>query len=270
MGGIVLKSRLTAERSAHDLSVVIITLNEEINLTRLLPEIPKGAEIILVDSGSSDNTVALAKSWGARVEVRPFDNYSAQKNYALSLATRPWTLSLDADERPDQTLWAEILEILRGVDMGGEIFALQRRLVFLGTKLFYGRSRDYVTRLFKTKTAHYENEIHEELKYSSHLGRPKVLKGTLWHWSYRDLDDYFTRFNRYTNMMAKSRFDQRKPEPSSVVLVLRLPVDFAVRYIFKLGFLDGWHGFLWALLGSIYGFVKYVKLKELYRESKMA
>jgi hypothetical protein len=71
-------------------------------------------------------------------------------------------------------------------------------------------------------------------------------------------------------MMAKSRFDQRKPEPSSVVLVLRLPVDFAVRYIFKLGFLDGWHGFLWALLGSIYGFVKYAKLKELYRESKMA
>lgn len=266
MGGIVLKSELTAESSAKELSIVIITLNEERNLASLLPDIPKEAEIVIVDSGSSDGTVALAKSFGARVEIRSFDHYSGQKNHALSLATRRWTLCLDADERPDLKLWEEILAVVSGPRKSGAAYSFSRRLVFLGTPLRYGRSKDHVTRLFETNTARYKNEIHEELIHAAGA-RAIRLGGVLWHWSYVSLDDYFARFNRYTTMMARSRFNAGKRSPNSLILALRIPGDFVSRYILKLGFLDGWHGFLWALFGSFYGFVKYAKLIELHREN---
>ena len=258
MGGIIHESGLnhTAER----LSVVIITLNEEVNLKRLLPGIPKGAEIIVVDSHSTDATRAVAQSFGAKVEARHFDNYSAQKNFALGLAARPWTLTIDADEAPDEQLWQEIIQATKTDH--SVFYCFSRRLVFLGQAMRFGRTKDTVIRLFPSQKANYQNDIHESLVFPDNSG-VVTLKGILWHFSYRDLDDYFSKFNRYTTMMAKSRQQKAVSAPNGLLLATRLPADFLVRYIVKFGFMDGWRGFLWALFGSFYGFVKYAKLKEL-------
>lgn len=265
MGGIVHKSGLIPTGPAHNLSVVIIALNEARNLNSLLPDIPKGAEIIVVDSGSTDDTVNIAKTNGATVYHRAFDGYASQKNFAIGQVSRSWTLCLDADERPDADLWRNIIEVTSADPTGNIAYALKRRLVFQGKPLTHGRSMDQVLRLFKSNTSSYQNEIHEKLSLPPNATK-KLLEGTLWHWSYYDLEDYFSRFNRYTSMTAKARFESSKTCPPELFLALRLPADFFTRYILKLGFLDGWPGFLWALFGSFYGFVKYAKLRELYRD----
>ena len=264
MGGIVLKSKLTASDAAKRLSVVLITLNEEHNLKSLLPDIPAGAEIIIVDSGSTDATKVLAESFQAKFNHRDFDNYSSQKNYAMALATRPWTLCLDADERPDEILWHSILDAagLETIDA----YDLKRRLVFLGKHMTFGRTVDHLVRLFRTGSASYSNTIHERLNLAEG-SRRGTLNGVLWHHSYRSLTDYFARFNRYTSLMSEARYKKGISDPLAIILAIRLPLDFLVRYFIRLGFLDGWHGFLWAVLGSFYGFVKYAKVKELFAES---
>ena len=162
-------------------------------------------------------------------------------------------------------MWQSILAIVALPPSEQLVFTLRRRLVFQGKPLSYGRSMDQVKRLFKTGSCKYEQEIHERLTYKSGA-LIKAVGGTLWHWSYYDLEDYFLRFNRYTSMMARTRFESGKFCPPPILLALRLPVNFLYRYIVKLGFLDGWPGFLWALFGSFYSFVKYAKLQELYRD----
>ena len=265
MGGIVLQSKLTTPDVAKNLSVVIITLNEERNLKGLLPDIPKGAEVIIVDSGSTDGTKAVAEAAGAKFSIRGFDNYSTQKNHAMTLATRSWTLCLDADERPDDLLWQSILEAI--ASGSSDAYEVTRRLVFLGKPMGFGRTTDHLLRLFKTGKATYSKDIHESLSLAQ-SSRSGGVTGVLWHHSYRDLTDYFARFNRYTSLMAEARLGKGVTSPPAVILALRIPLDFFGRYVVRLGFLDGWHGFLWAALGSFYGFVKYAKLKELSSQSR--
>lgn len=245
-----------------DLSIVIITLNEEINLPGLLATVPKLAETIVLDSGSTDKTTAIAKDFGARIEFRAFDNYASQKNYAMSLSTRGWTLLLDADEVPDANLWHAIGGVINKPAKEEVAFALRRRLVFLGRKMRFGRTCDKVVRLFKSHSAAYQNEIHEKLVIAPDV-RVNSLDGILWHQSYHDLEDYFSKFNRYTSMMATTRWKDARVKPSVLIIATRLPLDFLIRYVVKLGFLDGWPGFLWASLSSFYSFVKYAKLKEI-------
>jgi glycosyltransferase involved in cell wall biosynthesis len=262
MGGIVHKSGLIADGVFADLSIVIITLNEEKNLPSLLATVPKAAEIIVLDSGSTDLTTSIAKDFGARTEFRDFDNYASQKNYAMSLSTRGWTLFLDADEVPDPSLWQAIGRASSKPADQNLAYELNRRLVFLGRKMRFGRTRDRVVRLFKSHSAAYQNEIHETLVVAPEVTF-KCLDGVLWHHSYDDLDDYFSKFNRYTSMMATTRWRDAKVPPSVLIIAARLPLDFLIRYIVKLGFLDGWPGFLWASLSSFYSLVKYAKLKEI-------
>lgn len=265
MGSSVSNRALNSPSLRDGLSVVIITLNEENNLPSLLKDIPKGAQLIVVDSGSTDKTVEIAESFGATIKTRSFDNYAAQKNYAISLATTNWVLCLDADERPNQELWQSVLGVVAENSPDARAYDLSRLLVFLGRKMKYGRTKDQLTRLFRPTFAAYTNEIHETLQVQNE-DPIDALPGILWHYSYNNLDDYFARFNRYTTLMAAARRKRGIQSPQPLILALRLPADFLVRYIVKLGFLDGWQGFLWALFGSFYGFVKYAKLVELERQ----
>ena len=264
MGGIIHQSGLSTQ--AASLSVVLITLNEEENLSALLPDIPKGAEIIVLDSGSQDKTKNLALSHGAHFELRTFDHYANQRNHALSLATRPWTLVLDADERPDPLLWSEILAAV--TDKPSKAYRLCRRLVFASRKMRFGRTKDRAARLFPTGSAYYNHEIHESVVFKSPLSQAD-LRGVLWHFSYKNLSDYFLKFNRYTTLVAQARITGHAALPSKQLLALRLPVDFFMRYIIRGGFLDGWQGFLWAVLGSFYGFVKYAKALEMKAQARL-
>lgn len=262
MGGLLYKPGLISESAFADLSLVIITLDEAENLPELLGRVPNNVEIIILDSGSQDETPQIAAAFGARFEHRAFDNFASQKNFAMSLATRRWTLCLDADEVPDDNLWRSIATSISSQSAERTAFKMRRRLVFMGRQMKFGRTRDSVVRLFGSHTASYKNEIHETLT----LSKDKIVRtldGTLWHYSYKNLDDYFAKFNRYTSMMAASRWRQNKAQPNLIVMAVRLPADFIIRYVFKLGFLDGWPGYLWASLSSFYSLIKYAKLKEL-------
>ena len=261
MGGIIHQSRLNSEAAFADLSLVIITLNEAENLPALLESVPKNVEIIILDSGSTDHTCQIATSYSARVEHRAFDNFASQKNYAMSLASRPWTLCLDADEVPDAELWCAVAGALM-TPSPADAYRFTRRLVFLGKQMRFGRTQDHVVRLFRSHTASYQNEIHETLVLPKGA-TIRHVDGILWHRSYKNLDDYFSKFNRYTSMMAALRWKNGKSRPNALVMAARFPADFIIRYFFKLGFLDGWPGFLWASLSSFYSLIKYAKLKEI-------
>lgn len=242
-----------------NLSVTIITKNEEANLPRCLKSLPPGAEVIVVDSNSQDDTQNLARSLGCQVYDRPFSNFADQKNFALSKASRPWILSIDADEE----LSRDSLRSLAAALVKGDrtSYRLPRQLVFMGRKMRFGKTKDAPIRLFPRQGSKFSGDIHEEVTVKK--AREAVLKGVcLYHYSYQDLSDYFNRFNRYTSAIASNHSKQDKQV--SLLLHLSRPwLEFLNRYILRLGFLDGYPGYTYALVSSLYAYIKYAKLREL-------
>jgi len=244
--------------SSLDLSVIIITYNEEMNLSRCLESLPRGSQIVVVDSSSEDKTCEIAKQFGAEILQRPFVNFQDQKNFALAQAKHAWVLSLDADEQLSDALRDEIAAITQAPDAACG-YRLPRQLVFMGKALRYGKTKDYPLRLFRRQGAKFVGEIHEKVFFQ---GPQAQLSGWLYHYSYRDLSDYFARFNRYTSAVAANHFAAGK-SANFLALVIRPWVEFIERYFLRLGFLDGYPGYCYALCSSLYAFTKYAKLKEL-------
>ncbi len=245
-----------------DLSVVVITLNEAANIKRCLGSLPKGCELIVLDSGSQDDTVSLARSMQARVEQRTFDNYANQKNAALSLATRSWVLSLDADEE----LLPACRQVIEALILKGQpaAYRINRQLVFMGRVMKHGRTSDHPVRLFPRESGHFVGTIHEKLSLQPSIPVHKLpSRAVVLHYSYKNLRDYFERFNRYTDQIALEHFNNKDPMPPFLVHVMRPWWDFLVRYFLKGGFLDGYPGYVYALVSSVYGFIKYSKLREI-------
>lgn len=252
------------------ISVCIITLNEERNLDRCLSSLPSTRllDLLVIDSFSSDQTEQVALSRGARFIQNPFENYAQQKNFALEQALCDWVLFLDADEALDAQLKQAVESILGNLANLPErqAFRTRRVLHFMGKRLKHGRSQDFPTRLFEKKHFHFVGTIHERIepkKPSTPQSKPQTLPGTLVHYSYRDLEDYFVRFNRYTSIIAKNKASKNINKYFIYLQSLRVPIDFVNRYIFRLGFLDAYQGFCYAILSSLYAFVKYAKLYEL-------
>ncbi len=248
--------------SSLDLSVVIITYNEEANIGRCLLSVPKKAEVIIVDSGSTDRTCEIAESFGARIFRRDFTSFSEQKNIACSHATRTWILSLDADEALDPNLQGEIRAICNEPDIPQTIsgFRLKRRLVFMGRVMRYGKTTDFPVRLFRRGSCRFEGTVHERLTISKH-NTARLKKGCLFHYSYKDLTDYFNRFNRYTSAIAQDHWRENK-KVKMVTHIFRPWFEFVFRYFILLGFLDGYAGYTYALISSLYAYIKYSKLYE--------
>ncbi|MEN9834614.1 MAG: hypothetical protein RL011_807 [Pseudomonadota bacterium] len=245
--------------SAPQLSVVLITLNEEARLADCLRSLPSGCEIIVLDSASTDRTVSIARDYGARVETRDFDDFSGQKNAAIALASRPWVLSLDADEVLTLDLQAAIARITSGPEVAAA-FRLTRRLVFQGRRLRFGKAVDHPIRLFKRGSGQFVSAIHERLEIN---GPIESLHGEVLHYSYADLTDYFNRFNRYTSRVAENHYNHGHPMPFGIKHWLRPWTEFLYRYVLRLGFLDGYPGYTYALCSSLYTYIKYAKLREL-------
>lgn len=245
------------------LSVVIITLNEEKRLKNCLRSLPTGSEVFILDSGSSDRTQQIAEEYGATFRTRPFTNHAEQKNAVLAMATREWVLSVDADEVLTPELVAEIVGIVRSASAGHQGFEIKRRLVFMNRRLNYGKSTDWPLRLFKKSAGRFSSEIHERVIISS--GTVGKIRKALDHYSYDSLEDYFTRFNWYTNLVAANHLKSGKSNINIIGHVLRPWVEFVTRYFLRGGFLDGYPGYTYALLSSFYTFVKYAKFRELTR-----
>ena len=242
------------------LSVVIITCNEEDNIEACIGSVPQPAEVIVLDSYSTDQTVALAKAAGARVCQRAFDNFAAQKNYALGLALGVWILSIDADEIISPQLRNQIRRVCSLKYQPYMAYRTERRLIFAGKRLRFGKTRDYPLRLVLNGHGYFRNSIHEKLVVSGPVGG---LDGCLDHYSYKSLSDYFVRFNRYTSEVSENHWRQGRRAKIRAAFLLRPWFEFLNRYFFCLGFLDGYPGYCYALLSSLYAFVKYAKLVEL-------
>ena len=244
------------------LAAVIITLNEERNIEACLESVSWADEIVVLDSGSSDRTVELARRYTNRVAVRPWDGYSAQRNAAHDLALSDWILSLDADERITPELAREIEQMLTGPDDRNVGYKLPYK-VFFGDKWlkhggFYPESH---LRLFKRgKGAYGDRAVHEALKVDGPVG---LMKGFVEHYTYDSVGDFLDRMERYASLSAEEYFRQgRKTGP--LRMAGRAWFTFFNMYVLRLGFLDGYEGFLMAGLYSFYNFVKYSKLKELW------
>ncbi len=248
------------------LSVVIITLNEERNLDRCLQSVKGiGDEIIVVDSGSTDNTVAIAESYGAKVIVQPFLGYIAQKNFATEQARFDWVLSLDADE----ALSPELEQSVRNVKQNpkSDAYSLSRLTNYCGNWIKHaGWYPDKKIRLYnRTKGAWKGEQIHEywELHNNSSDGIA-ALKGNLLHYSYYTISDHLKQIEKFSELLARRAVQADKS--SSLFKVLFAPGwKFFTSYIIQLGFLDGYAGYLVCKLSAFATFVKYSKIRQYSR-----
>lgn len=241
------------------LSLAIITFNEEVNLARTLAAARGLAdEIIVMDSGSTDGTCAVAESFGARVIHQPWLGYGAQKNKLFLECRGEWILSLDADEALTPELKQTILEV---INKPSEIcgYVLKRRMVYMGKVLKYA-SCDQVLRLVKASARpHWDTSlVHEQLRVTGKVAR---LDPALWHYSYANFTEHFEVCIKYPRLSAQQK--AQKGERFSVLkLLFRPPVAFFKSYIIKRGFLDGLPGFVLAMMWFIGTWMKYVYLWE--------
>jgi glycosyltransferase involved in cell wall biosynthesis len=246
---------------AYSLSVVLITLNEAINLPRTLKSVSWAQEIVVVDSGSTDETVAMARAAGARVFQASWKGFAAQKNSAIAHATCDWILSLDADEEVTPELAREIRAILEQVPPFSA-YRIRRLNHFLGKPLRHGGYwPDSKLRLFKRGWAKFaQRAVHESMESGGPEGE---LHNPLLHHCYPSIEEYVEHVNRYSTLSAWMLIESGRAPQNLAALFWHSVVNpiatFLYNYIFRLGFLDGPEGLLQHLNHSIYIHWKYAK-----------
>jgi glycosyltransferase involved in cell wall biosynthesis len=241
------------------LSLVVITRDAGAQLADCLASSAFAAETIVVDSGSRDDTVEIARRFGARVIVQPWLGFGLQKNFAVAQAAHDWVLCLDADERVSPELARSIRDELAAPHHS--CYAMARRNRFLGRWLAHGEGYpDWNLRLFDRRHARWtEDDVHEHVVGDSASGR---LAGDLLHASAESLDAYIAKQNRYTSLQAEAM--HARGERFSFVRLLLSPLARFVRfYLLRAGFLDGTAGLVHIAIGSFASFCKYAKLRAL-------
>lgn len=253
------------------LSLCVITRDAAAELAACLASVPFAAEIVVVDSGSHDDTVEIAHRHGARVIRKPWLGFGPQKNFAIAQATHDWVICLDADERLSPELGAAMqrtLEEQREQDSNESpaAYAMARRNRFLGRWLAHGEGYpDWNTRLFDRRRARWsEDAVHEHVVAQGRVAR---LHGDLLHASAESLENYLDKQNRYTTLQAQAMY--ARGERSSVARIVLAPLVRFIRfYVFRLGWLDGLPGLVHIAIGCGASFMKYAKLRELYARKR--
>ena len=245
------------------LSVAMITLNEERILEKTLKSLKDIAdEIVIVDSGSTDRTEEIALKYGAKFFQEKWKGYGPQRNSSIDKCTNEWILNIDADEEISEEL-AKKIKSIKENEVEREVFEINFSSVCFGKKLKHGGwSNQYHIRLFKKDTGRFNtNEVHEEFLTEKKVYR---LKEEIYHHSYISLEEYFTKFNRYTTEGAKEYY-QRGKKASNFQIIFNPIFKFIRMYIIRLGFLDGIEGLMIASTSAMYSMVKYFKLREMYK-----
>jgi len=238
------------------LSAVLITRNEEANLPACLASLAGLAdEIVILDSESTDRTVAVAEAAGARVVRHRFDGFGAAKQRALELAIGAWVLSVDADERVTPALADEIRRVL-ATDPAADGFLVRRDVFFLGKRLrFGGMGNDWVLRLFRRAGASFSaSRVHEHVMIA---GRASRLGAALEHHAYRTLAEHVEKMNRYTDIQAQMKAGDGVRYRSW--MWVRLPWEVFARCVLRLGILDGTPGIMFATMSAYSAWLKYAK-----------
>jgi glycosyltransferase involved in cell wall biosynthesis len=241
------------------LSVIVIAKNEEDNLGRCLESVKWADEIIVLDSGSTDRTVEIAKEHTEHVHLTDWQGYGVQKQRALSHATGDWVLNLDADETVNETLKEEILRVMKAEQ--ADAYRIPIRMVFYGKTLRYSSSPKRHVRLFKREGARYSNDlVHEKVLLAG--GRQVAqIQAPIVHNSFRDLTHALYKVNRYSSYSAKVRRSEHKPKPSLLKVLFGTSWMFFRCFVLQRGFLDGQEGFVLAVLnaqGTLYRGLKQI------------
>ena len=251
------------------LSVAIITHNEEKNIRRTLESVKWADEIVVVDSGSADKTVAICREYTDKVIHQDWPGFARQKNAAIERTSGDWILSLDADE-PIEPALAEEIRVIISQPGSFDGYRMPRKTFFLGKQVrFGGWYPDYNLRLFRKGKGRFEERIvHEAIKVQGRVGN---TRHALLHYAYPDLASYMSSINKYSSLavsvMAEKGISDFK---SSWVNILFRPVfTFILKYVFRLGFLDGKRGLVLNLFHSYYVFAKYAKAWEWQEKLKV-
>jgi glycosyltransferase involved in cell wall biosynthesis len=238
------------------ISAAVITLNEERNIARALESLRCADEIVVVDSGSSDRTIEVARRLGARVVEEPWRGYAGQKNFASQCAAYDWILSIDADEAVSEELECEILALKRdGPRYDG--YSMPRLAQYLGRWIRHGGwYPDRKVRLFNRERAEWVGEyVHESVRVAGSTG---VLRGKLLHFTCDSLSDHLRTLDRYTTLAAREVAAKNSRVPT-YRMMLDPAWTFLRTYIVRRGFLDGPQGLAIAWMAALYTFLKYAK-----------
>jgi glycosyltransferase involved in cell wall biosynthesis len=246
-----------------DISAVIITLNEEANIEDCLESVSWTREIVVVDAMSTDRTREIARKFTPGVHEKAWEGYSEAKGFAISRASSEWVLSLDADERVTPELRKEIESL--PAEPGVDGYMVPIRPLFLGRWIKHsGWYPGYKLRLFRRdKAAMTRKKLHEGIRVEGAVGK---MCNPLLHFAYPTVRSYFEKFARYTDLAARELHEEGK-RATAFDIAVRPAFSFLKMFIVKMGFLDGIEGFALCVFSSLYVLVKYVKLRELERQS---
>jgi glycosyltransferase involved in cell wall biosynthesis len=249
------------EASIPKVSAVIITYNEEAIIEETLSRLWWCDEVVVIDSGSTDQTVTLCREYGCAVYTRLFSGFGEQKKYGVSKAKNDWILCIDADELLTDALIDEIRTELSKPLLEYAAFNVPRNLVFMNKVFKHGKeSGSCVVRLFNKQKGNWDGAVvHEQVLVN---GQTKRLKNKLLHYSYNNYSQFINKLNLYSSLGAK-KLQERNTHKSKFVAALGIPFNFFKYYIIDRNFLNGYRGFAWSSLNSFYHFVKYLKLQEL-------
>ena len=243
------------------ISVTIITKNEEANIRRCLDSVRFAHEIVVLDSGSCDNTIKICESYGCKVFSVPWQGFGPTKQAAVEAASCDWVLSLDADEQLSEALQNR-LETMAVPDTAHG-FVIKRRTYYLGRLIrFSGWGSDAPLRLFNKRKGGFTKDIvHEKVQVE---GNPEMIQECMYHYSYPNLSTHLKKIDHYTRLGAEKLAKKGKHAGPVTAAFHGMFKSFQM-YFLKLGFLDGKEGFILALISGFGVFVKYIKLWEFHR-----
>ncbi len=256
-----------ASNSSKNISALIITLNEEIHMKELLTDLAFADEVIVIDSFSKDQTKAISESFSnVRFIEHKFENYTAQRNFAIDQAKNDWILFLDADERLTPELKEEIIATVNLSETSNaylfpRLFMFQHKILH-----FSGWQTDKIFRLFNKKFAKYTSErlVHEKLDVQGGIG---CLKNKLIHYSYSDFESYKGKMRTYGKLKAQEKFN-KKINPSFLHSMLHPSYNFLYNYLIRLGFLDGKKGIIICYLNAYSVYIRYQELDKLWNKKQ--
>jgi len=246
------------------LAIVILTHNEEINIVDVIENARQCTdEILIIDSGSTDKTVELAKNCGAKVFYRAWTNdFAAQRNFALDKTTADFILYIDADERLTSKAVAHIKKILAQDNLNFQ-YKIQRKTTAFGQTFNYGvLYPDYVLRMFPREKVQWRGKVHEHPNCPCEI---ETLQGYLEHYTYRSWSQWLDKFQLYSTIWAEDAFNSGK-RTSKAGAFFHASAGFFKMFFLKAGFLDGWYGFYTCANHFFYTMMKYLKLLELQKK----
>ncbi|MBR8461685.1 glycosyltransferase family 2 protein [Campylobacter sp. faydin G-24] len=245
-------------------SVFIITKNEEKHIKRVLESVKDFDEIVIVDSGSTDNTLNIAKNYTTNITHQDFLGYSQQKEFAKNLCKNEWVLNLDADEELSSELKNEIIKTIANDDT--DALEVNISSQYLGR--FPHRLCKFITRIrfFKRSLGFYPKKlVHESIKFT---GQVKKSNNFIYDYGSNELNTHIDKINAYSTLRAIEKFQKHKSF-SIIKLVFIFPLAFCKSYIIKRNFLNGVSGFISATNLAFYAFLKEAKLYEAYLKDKL-